>query len=414
MMHLSIRSKIILIVLLCTLILIGAMVGISMQVLSKSYADIERTYLIRNLDRADDAIQNSVTQLGIKLKDWAYWDDTYEFIVDLNEDYAQANLQNNALGNLFINAMVFTDTRGEILVTRAASFVDLSDIDPTSINAYVTAHRDVLPHANGDKELGGIILLPEGPALFVASTILPTNTEGPSRGSMMFVKYIDDVFVQEIGELTHLSVSLFPYDATSLPSDVIEAKGALSNGQVNVILPSADTISAYKIVNDIDGDPILILRVEVQRDIWEQGKTTLYTFMLIAGGAVFLFGVIILFLIEWYLLSRLVTLEREVGAIGELKDPTKRVSEGAEDELGKVSRTINRMLTAVASAEEIERAANQKVLASGKQLTNQLEEIKKMNNLMVDRELKMIELKKRITELEGGGVQPPLPPQKSV
>jgi PAS domain S-box-containing protein len=101
------------------------------------------------------------------------------------------------------------------------------------------------------------------------------------------------------------------------------------------------------IMSDIAGKPGLMLRVDVPRDIYHQGQHTLNylaTSLLIVG---LLFGTLFLVLMERLVLSRLLHLGRQVAAVRAKEDPSSRVSDMGEDELGTLSRQINDMLTAL-------------------------------------------------------------------
>ena len=95
-----------------------------------------------------------------------------------------------------------------------------------------------------------------------------------------------------------------------------------------------------------------------------------------------------------------------VSPIKKLHEAMKRIKEGSfdvesdvvsNDEIGEMSKTFNEMTeelkTSYASLEE-------KVAEKTKSLNDKLEEVEKMNKLMVGRELRMMELKKEISELQ--------------
>jgi len=56
-------------------------------------------------------IENSLTQnhnaLTAQTRDWAHWDDTYQFFQDANSDYATSNFSREMLEDLHDQAMIF-------------------------------------------------------------------------------------------------------------------------------------------------------------------------------------------------------------------------------------------------------------------------------------------------------------------
>lgn len=410
--NLSIRSKIIIIVLISAISLAAIISVVSAKILFKSYLNIENEEVARNLERANDALENTIVQLNIKLKDWASWDDTYEFVIDNNEDYIESNLRNNAIANLKMNTMVFVNTGKEIVFRKTIELDNNEEISSESVASYVESHDILMDPPEGEDVVGGVIPLPEGPFLIVSQPILNSDAEGPTHGALIFGKFLDDEVADAIADLTHLSVELFSYNGDSLPSDVLEAKNELLKGEEHYIQAlSSDSIAAYKIVYDLDDVPILIMRIDTLRPIYQQGLITLYLFTAIASVSILIFGMIILLLLNTFLVSRLSGLEKDVAHISDTHDTSLQVKEGTQDEIGRLAGAINRMLSELVSSEKAEREARKKALAAGENLQTKLTEIEKMNALMVDREVKMIELKKRITELEGtGGAQLPTRP----
>lgn len=76
----------------------------------------------------------------------------------------------------------------------------------------------------------------------------------------------------------------------------------------------------------------------------------------------------------------------------------------SKDEIGELAQTFNKMAENIKSSNRILKNYNtdleKKVTERTKELDKKIEELKNFNNIAIGRELKMIELKKRITELE--------------
>ncbi len=76
-----------------------------------------------------------------------------------------------------------------------------------------------------------------------------------------------------------------------------------------------------------------------------------------------------------------------------------RAQIASEDEVGVLARSFNMMIDSLIEAKTEAETSTQELTVVQKQLQDKLTELEKMNKLMVDRELKMIELKKEIKEL---------------
>ncbi len=144
---------------------------------------------------------------------------------------------------------------------------------------------------------------------------------------------------------------------------------------------------------------------ELQEIINKQEETTSWItkLSLFSGAAVFIIG----FFLS-YLLSRSIT-----RSITKLRDAARKISEGklntkieikSKDEIGQLASVFNEM---AAKLKESYSDLEQKVFgrtkeleATKKVLEENLKDLKQMNNLMIGRELKMVELKKEIEELK--------------
>mgnify|MGYP003495360020 FL=1 len=115
----SVRFKIISILALCTIFLSIFIYYISIKVFEKSYSSIEQDQAIKNTERVIDTIDNNLTQLNIRIIDWAWWDDTYKFIKDGNKSYIESNLGVNSIANIKINTSAFVDKNHKIIFSKS-------------------------------------------------------------------------------------------------------------------------------------------------------------------------------------------------------------------------------------------------------------------------------------------------------
>jgi methyl-accepting chemotaxis protein len=233
--------------------------------------------------------------------------------------------------------------------------------------------------------------------MFSSLPVLTSEGVGPISGSLMFGKFISADVIDEIAKLTHLSVKVFPYGSESSPADVINAEKSLTTERNQFVSPlSETTIAAYKILYDHYGKPLLTLKVETSREIYMQGKFT-FSFFIISIGILFLVaGIILIALLERLVVSRFTKLEKTVQTISEKNDLAIRIKEDTKDEIGRLATSINSMLDKIVASEKAESDSSDKVRAISVELEKRLSETKRMNKLMVGRELKMAELKKQL------------------
>ncbi|MCI0477710.1 MAG: PAS domain S-box protein, partial [Anaerolineales bacterium] len=116
------------------------------------------------------------------------------------------------------------------------------------------------------------------------------------------------------------------------------------------------TIAGYARLTDVYDQPALILRVEMPRNIYQQGRSILAysTLFLLATGIVL--GVATYLGLERDILARLARLSENVQRIGVLGTSARHIPVSGNDELTALEREINRMLDALQVSEERFRA----------------------------------------------------------
>lgn len=329
--------------------LVGVLYATSSIILLRSLKQAEE----QNTRQMVKAVLNVFAQTGddfsSRFRDWSSWDDTYNFINNPNQAYRESNLDPGSLYNLQINLMLYINNSGEIVFGTG---FDLKNQKKTPIPAvlkeHLTLNDRLLERPNSHRILSGIILLPEGPMLISSQPILPSNGKGSIRGTLIFGRYIDDRTIEKLARINRLPVMMYGMNDLQLPADFQAVRSALSAQRpILVRSRSEDTISGYAQIKDIYGKPALLLRVDVPREIYKQGKIRLGYLILCLLVVGLVFGGVTLLLIERLVLFRLAALSAEVRKIGASSDLSLRVSTPGKDELSSLALTINRMLEAL-------------------------------------------------------------------
>jgi signal transduction histidine kinase len=136
-----------------------------------------------------------------------------------------------------------------------------------------------------------------------------------------------------------------------VPSDFQELKTAISE-RTKAAIGSLDqnTIAGRAVFEDISGNPAFTLKVDIPRKIYNQGKQTLYYYIISLLGIGLVFIALITLLLEKIVLSPVSRLSSEVGEIGKSDDHPKRLSISRSDELGRLAGDINLMLEQLSEA----------------------------------------------------------------
>ncbi|MCX9083894.1 MAG: PAS domain S-box protein [Candidatus Methanoperedens sp.] len=327
---------------------------VSQLILMENINKMEDEYVLNNIETVTNTLQNDINKLDNIVNDWATWDETYSFVDQLNDNYKRMNLIDVTFTNLNINLMLFINSQGRIVYGKA--FDDNGEEIPVPLMLTGLSVNDPLM-AHNDKEsfISGIIMLPDGPMLITSHPILTRKSEGPIRGTLIMGRFLDRVEIERLSGITNLSLSMYSFDDPAMSSDFSEAGLSLLKNKTFYIKPSTEeTITGYKVLNDIYGNPALILGVVSTREFYRQGQVTMWYFFksIIAIGIIF--GIVTLFFLEKSVLSPLSDLSTNLSRIENSGDLSERivVRKKENDELGNLADDINRMLGSLEQSTE--------------------------------------------------------------
>ncbi len=350
----SLRKKTALILLGIFLALLAILNLFSWLFILGSYGRLERDDVGKEVLRAINVFDDNLRNLDTVLKDWAYWDDSYAFMKDCNESFKTSNLTPWVFENLRLNVIVFLDLDGNLVYgqrfdTVSQGLLPLFPGFPDKLVAALNALQDEA----GDRTPAGVLRLDEGPLLFAAEPILNSAAEGPSRGTLIMGRMLDEDEMARLAEVSHQDLDFAPVDGDDLPRDFEQARSRLLAGDETAVLsPAPGRVAGYAIIDDIMGEPALMVKVELPRTIREQGVDALIWYVLFLFTAFVLFGAGMFLVMERMVLSRLSRLNAEVTEIGRTADAVARVRSQGKDEISSLATSINTMLDRLGRSEE--------------------------------------------------------------
>ncbi|MFN6496350.1 MAG: SpoIIE family protein phosphatase [Nostoc sp. DedQUE01] len=380
----KLQQKTLLIINATLLGLIGLFYTASSTIFMNSIQQAEEHEAQQTVKGVQSLLRQTQENFRDRYIDWSAWNDTYNFIENRNNNYLQANLVPETLKALQVNLIVYLNTSNQIVYGTG---FDLNNQTykpiPQLLRDRLSSANDLLlQRPNLTAEQTGIVLLPEGPMWITSQPILKSTGEGPMRGSLIVGRNLDAKAVEQLSRIARLPIKIYRLDQRQQSAEFQTVKPNLSNNTIFVQPISKEVIEAYTLLNDIDGKPALVLQVDIPRTIYQQGRTSLYYLIgaLLISGIVF--DAVVLLLLNRSVLSRLAQLSHEVGRIRNLNNLSAKLSVSSNDEISELTVTINRMLEALAIAQE----KQQNTL---NQLAQANQEIESLNNSLQSENLRM-------------------------
>jgi PAS domain S-box-containing protein len=357
----TLRRKTLAIISVVTVGLIAVLHVISQVIVTGSFIDLERQYARQNVERVASVLSNEVSALDTMVSDWAAWDDTYAFIEDANEDYIRSNLVDETFTGFRINLMLFIDSSGRVVFGKAFDLHEEEEVAvPPGLYEHLSEDSPLLRHPNTASSVTGFVLLPEGPLLVASRPILTSEEEGPIRGTLIMGRYLDDAEIDRLAETTRSSLAIYRFDDPSAPVDIQTARLSLGETLVFVQPLSGEIIAGYALLQDVYGQPGLIVKSEMDRELYRRGRTVQVYFNASLVAISIALGTAIMVLLDRAFLSRLSRLSAGVNDVAASGNPAARVSMLGKDELSRLADAVNEMLAALERSDSDLRESEQR------------------------------------------------------
>jgi sensor domain CHASE-containing protein len=399
---------------------------------------IEQNEASKDISRAGDAVHLIQTQLSEKSNDWSSWDDTYTFAQNHNKAYIKSNLQPAALGLLKADYVLIYNRNHQLVDgIRSEATDDKTPQLSAALRQELIPASPLLQHSDVDDVHQGLLALPEGILMIVTRPILTSEGKGPIMGTLVMGQYLTPLVQLNLSDTMHVNLEYVPTTDGRVRHFV--ARGLKPEDTWSEPVNELQAVG-YEALADIHGKPTIVARVGLSREITSQGTHAVDLFFLVMVIVAAVVTCIILLFVNLLVVRRLWALSRQLSSFKNMADASRRLKVSGTDEIGRLGASINTMLsqlqdayrleqrnqtlkaeaTAASQALQTERGSvedrvrqrtaeleqlrntlEEQVNDRTKELNQQLTETQRMNDLMVDRELKMVELKQEISRLKG-------------
>jgi sensor domain CHASE-containing protein len=334
-------------------------------ILLGSFEQLERQSVQQNLQRLRSVIADEIDALSATNADYAHWDDSYAFVQDANEDYILVNTADESLINLQLNAMIFVNNSGRIVFGKAMDLINGQEQPlPQDLEMLLSANSPLLNLPDENSSTAGIVVTNEGPIIVTSRPILTSLKEGPIQGALIFGRYLDMSQIQAISESLGLSIKAYQVNDPDMPDDFVTAATSLSeNASTFIDVLANERVAGYTLLEDLYGNPAVVLRIDLPRDIYNQGQTSISFFAVALTVVGLVFTTATLLLLRQVVLSPLAQLSADIDSISTQSDISKRldISGGSNDELNQLGNALNAMLNALETAQKKLRKSDERL-----------------------------------------------------
>ena len=355
----SLKSKAVLIFLGIFIVYAVADYTVQQVVVLPSFTALERNEAQKDLQRAVEAIKREIHHLAKLCWDWSAWDDTYEFIVSRSGKYIESNLPITTFVDNAVHLIYFVDTDGEVVWGEA---YDLKTEKPIRLSVFQESRfskdHPLIPKKDPSEELSqvcisGIVNTEKGPMLAAARPILTSQNEGPSRGTLIMGRFLDEDLVKTLVDQSKVMLSIQPLGPNGAPESTNGARADLTSEGAYLFEKEGDSrLLVSTAFPNVEGKAALRITASVPRSISAKGYDTTRYALVTGAVSMLLVLVMMLFVLQQTILKPIVKLKNHALSIEKTGDLSARVSMERRDEIGALGREFDRMM------ERLEEGAN--------------------------------------------------------
>ena len=337
----KLQKKTLLITTAAVVLMFGTLFALSSRLVWNGFATLERQDIDERMARARRSLQMELDFLARMTADWSFWDAMYEFIVSPTDEFLRENTNRETLLSLRINVIIFLDANGQLV------HADCINLDSGEMEEVPADLRDrswktdpLTRYQNLTDCHAGVIMLSDGPMLIAARSILTSSQEGPSHGTLLMGRWLNDTHVKRLSELATAPVRIDSLE--SVKRRHLDGLGS-SERKAFVDFLDAERAEGAFLVDDVYGNPAILCVVEVPRRMTLQGRTSLAYLAAGLAACGIVFAVLAWRLQARLVLDRLLLLVGDVQQAGVTKERTP-IQVAGNDELTLLGEAIDGMV----------------------------------------------------------------------
>ncbi|HEX2138924.1 MAG TPA: CHASE4 domain-containing protein, partial [Woeseiaceae bacterium] len=297
-----------------------------------------------NMIRVQRAIQEDLAQLSAIAGDWAPWDDAYAFVQGRYPGFVKSNLDRPTLANLDLDLLVIYDLAGNMLWGELIRDGTLAD--PGVLGVFEPGNpvlERLVSHRALDSRVDGLLSTASGPMLVSSQPIITSSKRGPIAGTMIMGQFFDAGRVQALRARTEVALDWFSPGGASPLESALQAEVVAAGPESVRYVKGDETIDAYSVLNDLSGEPLMILRASTPTETSALGGRAVKGALLSLSIA----GVIVA-LVMWWLLRHMIArplqrLANHITGIRRSGDLSVRLNDTRTDEIGALAAEFDRM-----------------------------------------------------------------------
>jgi len=249
----------------------------------KSFISLEKQENNKILSSLITYIDSRFNTIKITTKDYSYWDDTYEFIQNGNQEYIYENFRDTTttLENINLNFMIFINSKNEIIHTQVTKDINIKDKNDFT--------KSIVDSIKDNQDIS-IIKYQNNYYYLVRSQILRSDLSGETKGYLYTGKKIQ---LEKFSNDYQSNIKFID----KVPSKIDATLKSKFIDKINVHFEYDKNILSNIISLNINNKNLVVLQFDNYREIYTQGKKQIVLF----NATVSVFVLILFFIFYFYI-----------------------------------------------------------------------------------------------------------------
>lgn len=300
----------------------------------------------KNMERFMGIIDKEVDNVDSFCRDYAYWNDTYNFMLAPAQDYINANFNPAYMKTQKIQFVCHIDLKGKVIF-HVCYDADSDSYRIVELNDFKNKESDmshmISSVMDNNFEEKGIITTSQGLFIVAAHPVRDDYMKAPPRGKIIFGRKLNENVLKKMYSLLKIEGEITPLSKIS-DKQYKEAESLFKNGNKYVFRMEDDFIDTLSFLKNIKNKPAALISIRYQRDIKAIGVQTIH----VSAGIIFVCGLIILFGVLFFfkknVLAPIEKLTERAALIEYNCDFNSRLPVKTNDEISTLAWAFNALL----------------------------------------------------------------------
>lgn len=368
----SIKIKIFLILFFFLAILGSADFAIQRFIIFPSFLELEDHEVEENIRRIFFAIDREIVHLDRICRDWANWDDSYNFLRKPAKTFIASNLGDETMQSDHLSLLAYVNLKGTIVWGRGYDLVNQKEQPLELITAGTLApDHPVLTLSLGEdgmRSRRGVINTEHGPLLFSCREVLRSDKSGPTAGWLIMGRLVNQTLLATLREQTRIAFdTVYPFSDAALLCEATKRTETRKDKIVFFSQPEGDFIKACAAYEDIHGEALFGVQYKFPRDITRKGMDSIRYAALIFLAASFFVLILTSILLQRVVIKPLGRLTAHVAQLNRLGDYSLRLNMKRQDEIGTLASNFDKMVRTISDRTTQLKQANERLIQQSMQ-----------------------------------------------